>query len=139
MCDDEYEWEDCTKEMMLSGSLLTLWYQDGQKVRNAYKLRDELRLSIKPDGSFRIERRVAKKQESWSWGPKVGDWVEYGDERFKGRGKIIAIEEWGDFAVADPSRMGDGWHDAYLNNDYTRLFPRSCRYFEKYELKPVEK
>ena len=138
MCDEEYEWEDCTGEALGAEPVEPHHTSEG---KSWYRFKQYLsyRIAMKGDVLFRIERRVAKMQESWSWGPKVGDWVEYGDERFKGRGKIIAIEEWGDFAVADPSRMGDGWHDAYLNNDYTRLFPDSCRWFYKRNLKSVEK
>ena len=143
MCDEEYEWEDCTGEALGAEPVEPHHTSEG---KSWYRFKQYLsyRIAMKGDVLFRIERRVPNKPEPPPWEPKVGEWVEYEDSFCEGRGKIIsgdipAPPEPFKFAVADPARSGGDWHNCGLSNDYTRLFPNSCRWFHKNNLKPVEK
>ena len=145
MRDEEYEWEDCTKEM-IGASRVDLNHLFCGKPW--YRFSEYLSHRIRMDGSslFRIERRVAKPP---AWEPKVGDWVEYVDSAYSGRGKVLCIAKsyCMPYLVADPNRKASDWHNAELLTGeeresfhvYTRLFPNTCRWFCAGSLKPLEK
>ena len=136
--------EDITKELFgslvqPSGDVPGFYWPSKITAPSPDKIRIEVRSRNEDPTKGQVFRVMKVTPESAF---KVGDRVRYNDNLFAGVGVVRAIRHGRLllYTIADPSQAGRDrgfpgqWHDGDDKDEYTHLFPHTCRHMREKHL-----